>query len=296
MMNNEQLDRIRNAAGFVAALDQSGGSTPAALMAYGVNSAAFSGDDEMFDLIHEMRTRIITSLSFTGDKIIGVILFEDTMDRTVDGRPTAQYLWDEKAIVPILKVDNGLADESHGVQLMKPMPRLDTRLSEAKAKGIFGTKMRAVIHTSDVEGIHRVVAQQFDVANQIITGGLCPIIELEVDIHSPHKSQAEDLLDTAIAEHLDRLDDQQMIMLKLTIPTVINRYSNLIAHPNVVRCFALSGGYRQADAVRLLEKNHGMVASFSRALLEGLTVDQSNADFQVTLRQSIEAIYAASVN
>lgn len=294
-MNNEQLARIRDAPGFLAALDQSGGSTPAALMAYGVNSAAFTGDHEMFDRIHEMRTRISTSPSFTGDKIIGAILFEDTMNRTVDGQPTARYLWDEKAIVPILKVDNGLADESHGVQLMKPMPRLDTKLSEAKAKGIFGTKMRAVIHTSDIEGIHRVVAQQFDVASQIITAGLCPIIELEVDIHSPYKSQAEDLLDIDIAEHLDRLDNQQLVMLKLTIPTVINLYSNLIAHPNVLRCFALSGGYRQADAVALLEKNHGMVASFSRALLEGLTVEQSNDEFEATLRKSIGAIYAASV-
>ncbi len=295
-MNNDQLDKIRNAAGFVAALDQSGGSTPAALMAYGVNSAAFTSDHQMFDLIHEMRTRIITSPRFTGDRIIGAILFEDTMDRTVDGQPTARYLWDEKAIVPILKVDNGLANELHGVQLMKPMPRLDTRLSEAKANGIFGTKMRALIHTADVEGIHQVVAQQFDVANQIITAGLCPIIELEVDIHSPHKSAAEAMLDTAMAEHLDRLDNQQLVMLKLTIPTVIDRYSNLIAHPNVVRCFALSGGYRQAEAVQLLKQNHGMVASFSRALLEGLTVDQSNDDFQATLRQSIAAIYAASVN
>ena len=290
----QQKAKFRTQAGFIAALDQSGGSTPKALKLYGIPETAYSGDAQMMDLIHAMRTRIITSPSFNGDRILAAILFENTMDREILGRPTADYLWDVKKVVPILKVDKGLQDEADGVQLMKPMPGLDPLLARAKAKGIFGTKMRSVIKQANAAGIKAVVAQQFDVARQIIAAGLVPIIEPEVDIKCPDKAGAEDLLKAEVMAQLDKLPEGQLVMLKLTIPNRDNLYADCIKHPRVLKVVALSGGYSRADANEKLARQHGMVASFSRALTEGLTAQQSDAEFDKALDAAIESIYQAS--
>jgi fructose-bisphosphate aldolase class I len=290
----QQKAKFRSQAGFIAALDQSGGSTPKALKLYGIPETAYSGDAEMMDLIHAMRTRIITSPAFNGARILGAILFEATMDRDVLGRPTAEYLWEVKKVVPILKVDKGLADESNGVQLMKPMPDLDKLLARAKAKGIFGTKMRSVIKQANPAGIKAVVEQQFTVGRQIIAAGLVPIIEPEVDIKCPDKAAAEDLLKAAILAELGKLPEGQLVMLKLTLPDRDNLYADCIAHPRVLKVVALSGGYSRDDANKRLARQKGMVASFSRALTEGLTAQQSDAEFNAALDAAIESIYQAS--
>jgi fructose-bisphosphate aldolase class I len=290
----QQKAKFRSQPGFIAALDQSGGSTPKALRLYGIPESAYSGDAQMMDLIHAMRTRIITSPSFNGDRILAAILFENTMDREIQGRPTADYLWDVKKVVPILKVDKGLQDEANGVQLMKPMPGLDSLLARAKAKGIFGTKMRSVIKQANPAGIKAIVAQQFEVAGQIIAAGLVPIIEPEVDIKCPDKAAAEDLLKAEIMAQLDRLPDGQLVMLKLTIPSRDNLYADCIKHPRVLKVVALSGGYSRAEANEKLARQHSMVASFSRALTEGLTAQQSDAEFDQALDAAIESIYQAS--
>ena len=290
----QQKTKFRTQAGFIAALDQSGGSTPKALKLYGIPETAYSGDAQMMDLIHAMRTRIITSPSFNGDRVLAAILFENTMDREILGRPTADYLWNVKKVVPILKVDKGLQDEADGVQLMKPMPGLDQLLARAKAKGIFGTKMRSVIKQANAAGIKAVVAQQFEVAKQIIAAGLVPIIEPEVDIKCPDKAGAEDLLKTEIMAQLDKLPEGQLVMLKLTIPSRDNLYADCIKHPRVLKVVALSGGYSRADANEKLARQQGMVASFSRALTEGLTAQQSDAEFDKALDAAIESIYQAS--
>jgi fructose-bisphosphate aldolase class I len=289
-----QKTKFRTQAGFIAALDQSGGSTPKALKLYGIPETAYSGDAEMMDLIHAMRTRIITSPSFDGDRVLAAILFENTMDREIQGRPTAEYLWAVKKVVPILKVDKGLEAEANGVQLMKPMPDLDKLLARAKAKGIFGTKMRSVIKHANAAGIQAIVDQQFQVGRQIIAAGLVPIIEPEVDIKCPDKAAAEDLLKAAILRELDRLPEGQLVMLKLTIPTRDNLYAECIAHPRVLKVVALSGGYSRAEANEKLARQKGMVASFSRALTEGLTAQQSDAEFDKALDEAIESIYQAS--
>jgi fructose-bisphosphate aldolase, class I len=294
-MNKEMAAQAANKDGFIAALDQSGGSTPKALKLYGVDESAWSNEAEMFDLVHQMRTRIIKSPAFTGDKVMGAILFEQTMDRDIDGTPTAQYLWEKRGVVPFLKVDKGLADAKDGVKLMKPMPDLDALLKRAVAKGIFGTKMRSVIDAANPKGIAAVVDQQFEVGNQILSHGLVPIIEPEVDIHSDTKVEAEELLRDSIARHLDDLAPDQNVMLKLTIPSIDNFYRPLIEHPNVVRVVALSGGYSRDDADERLARNHGMIASFSRALTEGLTAQMSDDEFDKTLDETIGAIYAASI-
>jgi fructose-bisphosphate aldolase class I len=295
-MSNFELQKakFRTQAGFIAALDQSGGSTPKALKLYGIPETAYSGDAQMMDLIHAMRTRIITSRSFNGDRVLAAILFENTMDREIQGRPTATYLWDVKKVVPILKVDKGLMDEANGVQLMKPMPDLDKLLARAKAKGIFGTKMRSVIKQANPAGIQAVVEQQFQVGRQIIAAGLVPIIEPEVDIKCPDKAGAEDLLKAEIMAQLDKLPEGQLVMLKLTIPSRDNLYADCIKHPRVLKVVALSGGYSRADANEKLARQHGMVASFSRALTEGLTAQQSDAEFDKALDAAIESIYQAS--
>jgi fructose-bisphosphate aldolase class I len=290
----QQKTKFRTQAGFIAALDQSGGSTPKALKLYGIAEGSYSGDAEMMDLIHAMRTRIVTSRSFNGDRILAAILFENTMDRSVEGRPTAAYLWEVKKVVPILKVDKGLEEEANGVQLMKPMPNLDQLLARAKAKGIFGTKMRSVIKQADPAGIQAIVDQQFAVAKQIIAAGLVPIIEPEVDIKCPDKAAAEDLLKAAIIRELDKLPEGQLVMLKLTIPTQDNLYADCITHPRVLKVVALSGGYSRANANELLARQKGMVASFSRALTEGLTAQQSGAEFDAALDEAIESIFQAS--
>jgi fructose-bisphosphate aldolase class I len=290
----QQKTKFRTQVGFIAALDQSGGSTPKALKLYGIPETAYSGDAQMMDLIHAMRTRIITSPSFNGDRVLAAILFENTMDREILGRPTAEYLWDAKKVVPILKVDKGLQDEADGVQLMKPMPGLDALLARAKAKGIFGTKMRSVIKQANPAGIKAIVAQQFEVARQIIAAGLVPIIEPEVDIKCPDKAGAEDLLKAEILAQLDKLPEGQLVMLKLTIPTRDNLYADCIKHPRVLKVVALSGGYSRAEANEKLARQHGMVASFSRALTEGLTAQQSDAEFDKALDAAIESIYQAS--
>ena len=291
---DQQLHKMKNQDGFIAALDQSGGSTPKALGLYGVTEDAWSNDEEMYSVVHEMRTRIMTSPSFTGERILAAILFENTMDRDVDGRPTADYLWDVKNIVPILKVDKGLADEEGGVQLMKPMPDLGALLEKAKSKGIFGTKMRSVIKQAEAEGIKAIVAQQFEIGRQICDAGLVPIIEPEVDIHCPDKADAEALLKSAIMDELDQLGADQLVMLKLTLPEEDNLYTDAIAHANVVRVVALSGGYSREEANDRLGRNNGMVASFSRALSEGLKAQQSDNDFNAMLDTSIDAICEAS--
>jgi fructose-bisphosphate aldolase class I len=289
-----QKAKFRNQPGFIAALDQSGGSTPKALKLYGIAEGTYSGDVQMMDLIHAMRSRIITSPSFNGDRVLGAILFENTMDRQVEGRDTADYLWNVKRIVPILKVDQGLEADANGVQLMKPIPNLDKLLARAKAKGIFGTKMRSVIKQANPAGIKAIVDQQFEVGRQIIAAGLVPIIEPEVDIHCPDKAAAEDLLKAAIKAKLDQLPEGQLVMLKLTIPSKDNLYAELIAHPRVLKVVALSGGYARNDANERLARQKGMIASFSRALTEGLTAQQSPEEFDGALDAAVESIYQAS--
>jgi fructose-bisphosphate aldolase class I len=294
-MNQEQLARVRSGEGFIAALDQSGGSTPKALRLYGIEESEYSGDEQMFDLIHQMRSRMITSPVFNGSRVLGAILFEGTMDRDIEGQGAAEYLWAAKGVVPFLKVDKGLADEVDGVQVMKPMPELDALVARAVAKGVFGTKMRSVVKLANEAGIEAVVAQQFAVGMQILAGGLVPIIEPEVDINSPEKEQAEALLKASILRHLDTLTDDQPVMLKLTIPTVDDFYLDLVQHPKVLRVVALSGGYPRDDANARLARNHGMIASFSRALTEGLSAKQSDADFDATLDATIQGIFEASI-
>ena len=293
-MNEQQYAKVQNAPGFIAALDQSGGSTPKALKLYGVDESAYSTEAEMFDIVHAMRTRIITSPSFTGDRILAAILFEMTMDRDIEGRGTADYLWNVKNVVPFLKVDKGLADEVDGAQVMKPMPGLDELLARATEKGVFRTKMRSVIKLADQAGVNAVVDQQFAIGRDILAAGLVPIIEPEVDIHSPSKAAAEDLLKAAILDQLASLGDQR-VMLKLTLPEVDDFYADLIAHPRILRVVALSGGYSRAEADARLSRQHGMVASFSRALSEGLSAQQTEAEFDATLDASIASIYAASI-
>lgn len=281
--------------GFVAALDQSGGSTPKALADYGIGPKAWSNEEEMFDLVHQMRTRVIASPGFTGDRIIGAILFEGTMMREIEGQPSADFLWNVKRVVPFLKVDKGLAEEKNGVRLMKPMPQLAALLATARAKNVFGTKMRSVINLANPAGIREVVRQQFEVAAQIAAADLVPIVEPEVDIHSPEKAKAEELLKSALLEKLGQLPSGQSVFLKLTLPVRDDFYSDFVDHPKVARVLALSGGYSRADADRLLRRNHGVVASFSRALLEGLSASQSSAEFDATLGAAIQGIYEASV-
>lgn len=295
MSNTEQAARIRAGEGFIAALDQSGGSTPKALRLYGIGEDAYSGEAEMFDLIHEMRSRIIRSPAFTGDRVVGAILFEMTMDREVDGIPTARYLWQERGVVPFLKVDKGLAEETDGVRLMKPMPGLQDLLVRANAAGIFGTKMRSVIDAANPEGIAANVGQQFEIAGQILEAGLVPIIEPEVTISIPDKAAAEDILLAELTRHLDALPAQREVMLKLTLPETANLYKPLIDHDRVMRVVALSGGYSREDANARLAQNAGMIASFSRALTEGLSAQQSDAEFDRVLDASIQSIYDASV-
>ena len=291
---DQQRDKFRNQAGFIAALDQSGGSTPKALKLYGIAETAYSGDAQMMDLIHQMRTRIITSPAFDGNRILGAILFEATMDRDIQGKPTAQFLWENKRVVPILKLDKGLADEANGVQTMKPMPELDKLLAKAKSKGIFGTKERSVIKQANAAGIQAVVDQQFEVAKQVVAAGLVPIIEPEVDIKCPDKAGAEKILKAALKKGLDALPEGQLVMLKLTLPNEDDLYAEFTKHPRVLKVVALSGGYSRADANAKLARQHGMVASFSRALTEGLTAQQSDAEFNAALDQAIQSIYDAS--
>ncbi|MGZ4674872.1 MAG: fructose bisphosphate aldolase [Ilumatobacteraceae bacterium] len=293
-MNAAQFEKLHTGSGFIAALDQSGGSTPKALRLYGIEESEYSGDEEMFALMHAMRSRIITSRSFDGDRILAAILFENTMDRQIEGRDTADYLWGVKHVVPILKVDKGLVDEADGVQLMKPMPGLDALLVRARDKGIFGTKMRSVIKLANEAGVPAIVAQQFEVGKQILGAGLVPIIEPEIDIKSPQKAEAETMLKAAILAELDQLADDQWVMLKLTLPEVDDFYAELVSHPRVLRVAALSGGYTRADANARLARNHGVIASFSRALTEGLTAQQSDDEFDAALDQSIASIFAAS--
>ena len=293
-MNDQQLAKISNDDGFIAALDQSGGSTPNALLGYGVGDDAYSNDDEMFDRIHEMRSRIVTSPSFTGERVMGAILFEMTMDREIEGVGSARYLWDVKGVVPFLKTDKGLADEANGAQVMKPNPGLDDLVVRAADKGVFGTKMRSVIKMANPAGVDAVVDQQFEVGMQILGGGLMPIIEPEVDIHSPQKAEAEDLLHAAISRNLDGLGDDQQVMLKLSLPSVDNFYADLIADPRVLKVVALSGGYSRDDANGMLARNNGMIASFSRALAESLSAQQSDQEFDAMLDATIGSIFEAS--
>ena len=292
--NEQQRQKMQTHRGFIAALDQSGGSTPSALRLYGIKESAWSNEDEMFAIVHQMRTRIMTSPSFTGERIIAAILFENTMDRHIERRPTADYLWNTKQIVPFLKVDKGIAAEKNGVQLLKPMPELAALLEKAKGKGIFGTKMRSFIKQANAAGIKDIVSQQFEVAGQIITAGLLPIIEPEVDIHCPERAKAEEFLKAAILEELDELPADQSVMLKLTIPEQDDFYADCIRHPNVLRVVALSGGYAREEANGRLRRNHGIVASFSRALVEGLSAQQSDDEFNAMLDGSIQSIFDAS--
>ncbi len=294
-MNDDMRDKIATGKGFLAALDQSGGSTPKALAQYGVPESAYASDEEMFDLVHQMRTRIMTSPAFGGDRILGAILFEGTMDRQVEGMPTAQYLWETKQVVPFLKIDKGLADEADGVQLMKPIPGLDDLLERASANNVFGTKERSVVKRDDPTGIDDVVEQQFEVGRQVLAAGLVPILEPEVDIHSPDKAAAEKRLRDGIASHLDTLPDDQQIMLKLTIPSVDGFYSQLMEHPAVLRIVALSGGYSREEANERLSRNPGLIASFSRALIGELSADQSDEEFNAVLDTAIDSIYRASI-
>jgi fructose-bisphosphate aldolase class I len=294
-MNTEQANKMRTGKGFIAALDQSGGSTPKALRLYGIEESEYSGDAQMFDLIHGMRTRMIKSPAFNGDRVLGAILFEGTMDRDIDGIGSAEYLWSKKGVIPFLKVDKGLADEANGVQVMKPMPELDALLTRAVAKGIFGTKMRSVIKLAKKAGIDAVVKQQFEVGRQILAAGLVPIIEPEVDINSPEKAAAEDLLKAAIAAELAAQPADKPIMLKLTLPSTDNFYADFVKHASVLRVVALSGGYSREDANAKLSRNNGMIASFSRALTEGLSAKQSEAEFNAMLDSTIAGIYAASI-
>ena len=293
-MDNEQLKKVQSGDGFIAALDQSGGSTPKALKLYGVDESRYSNDDEMFELIHEMRSRIMTSPAFDGDRVLGAILFENTMDRDVDGRSSADYLWNEKRVVPFLKVDKGLADEQDGVQVMKPMPDLDGLLERAVKKGIFGTKMRSVIKLAAEKGIQALADQQFEVGRQIAGHGLVPILEPEIDIHSPQKAEAEAMLRDRLLGGLDELGSEEKVMFKLTLPEEDNFYRDLVDHPKVVLVVALSGGYSREEANGRLSRNQGVVASFSRAFTEGLSAQQSDEEFNATLQASIESIYEAS--
>jgi len=295
MANEKQATQMRTGKGFIAALDQSGGSTPKALRLYGIAEDAYSGEAEMFDLIHAMRSRIVTSKSFGGDRVVGAILFEMTMDRDIDGIPAATYLWEKKGVVPFLKIDKGLAAVENGCQVLKPMPGLDELLDRAAAKGIFGTKERSVIGAANPAGIAAVVAQQFDVGRQVLSHGLMPIIEPEVTISIPDKAEAEDILLAEILKGLDGIPDGQQIMLKLTLPTKANLYAPLIAHPKVMRVVALSGGYSREEANRLLAENTGMIASFSRGLTEGLSAQQTDDEFDAMLDGAIQSIYDASI-
>src|SRR5262245_41258876 len=293
-LNGQQLQKMQTQPGFIAALDQSGGSTPNALRLYGIKEGAWSNEDEMFALVHQMRTHIMTSPSFTDERVIAAILFENTMDREVEGRPTADYLWNVKRVVPFLKVDQGRAAERDGVQLMKPLPTLASLLDKVKAKGIFGTKMRSFIKQANLSGLSSIVSQQFAIARQIIDAGFVPIIEPEVDIHCPQKGKAEELLKSAILENLNELRAGEWVMLKITLPDRDNFYADCIRHPNVLRVVALSGGYAREEANARLRRNHGIVASFSRALVEGLSAQQSEAEFNAVLDGSIQSIFAAS--
>ncbi|WP_428406883.1 fructose bisphosphate aldolase [Hyphococcus sp.] len=294
MTNAKMAEQAANKDGFIAALDQSGGSTPKALKLYGVSESEYSNDEEMFDLIHKMRARIIKSPAFTGDKVMGAILFEQTMDRDIDGTPTAQYLWEKRGVVPFLKVDKGLADAKDGVKLMKPMPDLDALLDRAVKKGVFGTKMRSVIDAADPKGIAAIVKQQFEVGNQILSHGLVPIIEPEVTISIADKAEAEDILLAEIKKNLDSVPAGKQIMLKLTLPTKANLYKPLIDDPRVMRVVALSGGYSREEANEKLAENKGMIASFSRALTEGLSAQQSDKEFDAKLAEAIDSIFEAS--
>ena len=292
---DKQLQKVKNDKGFIAALDQSGGSTPKALKLYGVNEDAWTNEEGMYDVVHQMRSRIMTSPAFTGKRLLGAILFENTMDRDVAGKPTPTYLWEVKGVVPFLKVDKGLAEEKDGVQMMKPMPDLDALLKKAKSKNVFGTKMRSVIKQANAAAIDAVVKQQFEVGKQILAAGLMPIIEPEVDIKTPNKDKAEELLKAAILKELNQLKPDQRVMLKLTIPEKDNLYADLIKHPNVLRVVALSGGYSREESNKRLARQNGMTASFSRALSEGLTKQQSDEEFNKALDASVESIYRASI-
>lgn len=294
-MNQQQLEKIASGKGFIAALDQSGGSTPKALKLYGIEESSYQGEAQMFDLVHAMRARIVQSPAFDGRRVLGAILFEMTMDREFDGLPAADFLWQKKQVVPFLKVDKGLASEADGVQLMKPMPELAALLARARQKGIFGTKMRSVINAANASGIAAIVAQQFEVGKQILAAGLMPILEPEVNIKSADKAQSETLLKAALLKGLNALEGDQKIMLKLSIPTVPGFYSELVKHPRVLRVVALSGGYSRDESNALLAQNPGVIASFSRALSEGLSAQQSDADFNATLDKAIESIYQASI-
>ncbi len=294
MMNQEQMDFVKNGKGFIAALDQSGGSTPKALALYGVSEDRYSSEEEMYDLIHEMRTRVMTAPSFNSDSIIGAILFEQTMNRKVEGHYTPDYLWQKKGVVPFLKVDKGLADEENGVQVMKLISDLDDVLNRANERNVFGTKMRSVIKEANTEGIKKVVEQQFDIGKQILAAGLMPILEPEVDINSKDKEQSEKILKEEMLKHLDLLSEDQNVMIKITIPTEDNYYKEMIDHPRVVRVVALSGGYKRDDANKKLAANHGLIASFSRALSEGVNASQTDEEFNTMLEKSIKSIYKAS--
>ena len=293
-VNEEQLKKIKTSPGFIAALDQSGGSTPKALRLYGIQESSWSSDEEMFTIVHQMRTRIVTSPAFNGERIIGAILFENTMDREIEGQPTADYLWKVKRVVPFLKVDQGLAAEKDGVQLMKPMPKLAALLDRARGKRIFGTKMRSVIKQANEAGVKDIVNQQFEIGRQISSKDLVPILEPEIDIHCPEKGKAEQLLRASILKHLNELPGGQFVMLKLTLPEQDDFYAELVKHPKVLRVVALSGGYSREEANNRLRKQHGVVASFSRALVEGLTAQQSDAEFNAMLDKSIQSIFDAS--
>ncbi len=288
------LDKLKTQSGFIAALDQSGGSTPKALRLYGIEASDYSSDEEMFNLVHEMRTRIITSTPFSGERVLGAILFENTLDREIEGMSSAHFLWQKKRVIPFLKVDKGLAEESNGVQIMKPMPGLDALLAKAVAQDVFGTKMRSVVKLANHQGIKDVVAQQFDIGKQILAAGLVPIIEPEVDIHSPQKAQAEALLKLEILTQLNLLQEGQEVMLKLTLPSEANFYKELVDHPRVLKVVALSGGYSREEANVKLAENQGIIASFSRALTEGVSAQQSHEEFEATLDGAIEGIYLAS--
>ena len=290
----DQLNKVRSADGFIAALDQSGGSTPKALRLYGIESDAYSNDEEMFSVVHEMRSRIITSSAFDGSRILGAILFENTLDREIDGKETARYLWEQKNVAPFLKVDKGLADESDGVQVMKPIPNLSELLEKAKGQNVFGTKMRSVIKSADAIGIQKVVAQQFEIGRQIVAAGLTPIIEPEIDINAPDKAEAEALLREQLLAHLDKLGVDEMVMFKLTLPEESNFYQACQEHPNMLRVVALSGGYSREEANRRLAGNNGMIASFSRALTEGLSAQQAEEAFNSMMDASIQSIFDAS--
>jgi len=295
-MNQQMFDQVKAGKGFIAALDQSGGSTPKALKLYGVEESEYSGDAAMFDLIHQMRSRLIKSKAFTGDRIVGAILFEMTMERQIDGIGSAEYLWNKKKIVPFLKIDNGLATESNDVQVMKPIPELSSRIAAANKHGVFGTKMRSVINLANAAGIEAVVAQQFEIGKEIIAGGLIPIIEPEVNIKSEQKGQAEEILKTSLINHLNKLNENQTVMLKLSLPTKPNLYQDLVNHPRVLKVVALSGGYSRDEANRMLAQNNGVIASFSRALTEGLSAKQSDDQFDALLDSTIQSIFDASVN